>query len=339
VAILDRWIEQGAKYEPHWAFKTPVRPPVPEVRIHGVTLRNPIDSFIVARLEKERLSPSREADKTALLRRVSLDLTGLPPTIAELDAFLADGSPEAYEKAVDRLLASPHYGETWGRHWLDAARYADTNGFEKDAPRSIWPYRDWVIDAFNRDLPFDQFTVEQLAGDLLPNATLDQKVATGFLRNSMLNEEGGVEPEQFRTEGIVDRVETLGRAYLGLTIQCAQCHSHKFDPITHEEYFKFYAFLNNDEEAQMDVPAAAQRAQRSELEKKIAEIEQGLLADPELPNRMAAWEKEMAGTAGDWNVFWDAEVFGAVGTKFEKLSDGSFILRGIGRTPGSSRQA
>ena len=236
----------------HWAFKAPVRPAVPGSK-KLKWARTPIDHFILARLEKEGLKPSPEADKVTLLRRLSLDLIGLPPTIGEIDAFLADNSPDAYEKQVARLLESPHYGERWGRHWLDAARYADSDGFEKDKPRFIWAYRDWVINAFNRDLPYDRFVIEQIAGDLLPREPgpehQDAVIATGFLRNAMLNEEGGVDPEQFRMEGLFDRMDCIGKSILGLTIQCAQCHNHKFDPLKQEEYYRLFAFLNNDQEA------------------------------------------------------------------------------------------
>ena len=207
IALIARWIDAGAVLpapRKHWAFVPPVRPAPP--RAGGVgSVRNPIDAFVLARLGREGLKPSPEADRATLLRRVSLDLIGLPPTPAELDAFLNDRSPDAYEKQVDRLLASPHYGERWARVWLDAARYADSNGYEKDAPRFVWFYRDWVINALNRDLPYNQFVIEQIAGDLLPNATQDQRVATGFLRNSMINEEGGIDPEQFRMEAMFDR--------------------------------------------------------------------------------------------------------------------------------------
>jgi hypothetical protein len=228
VRLLREWIDAGAPWPDalagedlrkrnHWAFRPPVRPRLPAVKKHGWP-RNPIDRFVLARLEKEGLAPSPEADRVTLLRRLSLDLTGLPPTIGEVDAFLADKSERAYEKVVDRLLASPHYGERWGRHWLDGARYADSDGFEKDKSRQVWFYRDWVINALNRDLPYDRFIIEQIAGDLLPNASQDQIVATGFLRNSMVNEEGGIEPEQFRMEAMFDRMDALGKSVLGLTI-------------------------------------------------------------------------------------------------------------------------
>jgi hypothetical protein len=268
---------------------------------------------------------SPEADRTTLLRRLSLDLTGLPPTPKEMDDFVADKSADAYAKAVERLLASPHYGERWGRHWLDAARYADSNGFEKDAPRSIWPYRDWVISALNRDLPFDQFTIEQLAGDLLPKPSLDQKVATGFLRNSMLNQEGGIEPEQFRTEAMIDRVDAVGRAWLGLTIACAQCHNHKFDPLAQKEYFQLYAFLNNDDEPFLEVPTAEQQDKRDKLRAKIHTSEdQAMNAATNLAERLAAWEAKTAGATGEWQVLQPVE-WHNFATKYEKQPDGSLL--------------
>ena len=210
--------------------------------------RNEIDRFVLARLEAEGLAPSPEADRLTLLRRLTLDLTGLPPTVAEVEAFALDNRPEAYDEAVERLLASPHYGERWGRMWLDGARYADSDGYEKDKPRFVWAYRDWVVGALNRDLPYDQFIIEQIAGDMLPDATQDQVVATGFLCNSMLNEEGGVDPEQFRMEAMFDRMDALGKNVLGVTIQCCQCHNHKYDPIVQEEYYRMFAFLNDTDE-------------------------------------------------------------------------------------------
>ncbi|PYM13013.1 MAG: hypothetical protein DME18_10020, partial [Verrucomicrobia bacterium] len=207
--------------------------------------RNPIDRFVLARLEQEGIAASPEAGRATLIRRLSLDLCGLPPSPEEVEEFLRDTRPDAYERVVDRLLASPHYGERWGRWWLDAARYADSNGYSIDAPRQIWKYRDWVIDALNRDLPFDQFAVWQLAGDLLPDATLEQKIATGFHRNTQINQEGGIDPEQFRVESVVDRVNTTATVFLGVTLACAQCHDHKFDPLTQREYYQMFAFFNN----------------------------------------------------------------------------------------------
>lgn len=309
----------------HWAFKAPVRPPLPAVH-NKKWVRNPIDQFVLARLEKEKLSPSPEADRTTLVRRLHLDITGLPPSLKEIDEFVKDRSPDAYEKLVEKLLASPHYGERWGRHWLDVARYADSNGYEKDLPRSIWPYRDYVINAFNEDMPFDQFTVEQLAGDLLLNPTLEQRVATGFLRNSMINEEGGVDPEQFRNEAIIDRMDALGKAFLGLTINCCQCHNHKYDPIAQKEYYQLFAFLNNDDEPQLEVPNAQDQNQRKEIQNKIAAIEDEMLAKyPDISKKMDAWEKQMREVVGDWQVLDPEKYFGAVGTKFVKLKDKSLL--------------
>ncbi len=251
--ILQRWVAAGADYRPHWAFVPPRQAPLPAVELRDWA-RSPIDTFILARLDAEGLSPSRPADRATLIRRVSLDLVGLPPTPEEVDQFVADDSEDAYERLVDRLLASPHYGERWARRWLDLARYADTNGYEKDRPRSIWPYRDWVINALNAGMAFDQFTVEQLAGDLLPGATLEQRIATGFHRNTMLNEEGGIDPLEFRFHAMTDRVATTGTVWLGLTIGCAQCHSHKFDPVSHREYYQLMALLNNADEPELALP-------------------------------------------------------------------------------------
>ncbi len=321
IELIRKWIDAGARDEgigmkpelpatrnltpdtrPHWAFVPPVSPSIPAVK-NKAWVRNPIDNFVLVKLEQIGLVPSPEASKTQLIRRLSLDLTGLPPTIEEVEKFVADASPDAYEKLVDRLLASPHYGELWGRHWLDVARYADTNGFEKDQARTIWPYRDWVIKAFNQDMPFDQFTTEQLAGDLLPNPTLDQKIATGFLRNSMRNEEGSVYPEQFRVEGLVDRVDTMGKAFLGLTVNCAQCHTHKFDPIKHDEYYKFYAFFNSDEEPYLEVPSQEVFAKRAAIKEKIEKIQDNLLAkDVDLNQRLQAWEAQARKYEDKWEV-------------------------------------
>ncbi|HEX8912328.1 MAG TPA: DUF1549 and DUF1553 domain-containing protein [Humisphaera sp.] len=270
-ATLKRWVEQGADYAPHWAFVAPKQAPLPEVKQKDWA-RNPVDAFVLARLEKEGLKPSPEADRYALVRRAYLDLIGLPPTPEDADAFVQDKSPDAYEKVVDRLLASPQYGERWARRWLDLARYADTNGYEKDRPRSIWPYRDWVIKAINADMPFDRFTVEQLAGDLLPNATVDQKVATGFHRNTMRNEEGGIDPLEFRYYSMVDRVGTTGTTWLGLTVACAQCHTHKYDPIRHSEYYGLMAFLDNADEPELDLPDDAWHAKRKEAEAQVAKM-------------------------------------------------------------------
>ncbi len=309
----------------HWAFKAPVQSPLPAVKDKR-WVRNPIDDFILARLEKEHMHPSPEADRATLIRRLSLDLIGLPPSLKEIDDFLADHGTNAYEKVVERLLASPHYGERWAREWLDVARYADSNGYEKDLPRSIWPYRDWVINAFNRNMPFDEFTIEQMAGDLLPNATPDQKVATGFHRNSMVNEEGGVDPEEFRVAAIINRVETTSKAWLGLTMNCAQCHNHKYDPISQKEFYQFYAFLNNDDEPMLEVPNAAQRSKRAGIKQNIRAIEDELLAaDPDLAKRQSAWEEKERTNAVAWTVLEPESFYAAVGTKLSKLSDNSLL--------------
>ena len=244
IELLRRWVEQGAKWQAHWSFLTPKRPALPEV-MENAWPHNGLDRFILNRLDREGLKHSAEAPKETLFRRVSLDLTGLPPTPKELKAFLADDSPDAYERAVDRLLASPRYGERMAVRWLDAARYADTNGYQTDAERVMWRWRDWVIEAFNQDMPFDQFTIEQLAGDLLPKPTLDQRIATGFNRNHRGNAEGGIIPEEYAVEYVVDRVETTSTVWLGLTLGCARCHDHKFDPFKQKEFYGLYAFFNS----------------------------------------------------------------------------------------------
>ncbi len=252
IAKLVAWVQDGAvgpaEETPgrfiHWAYVAPQRHEPPSVK-RADWPKNAIDRFVLARLEKEAIAPSPAADRVTQLRRVSLDLIGLPPTPAEVDAFLSDESAGAYERVVDRLLASRHYGERWARPWLDVARYSDSNGYSIDAPRQIWKYRDWVVDALNRDLPFDQFVIDQLAGDLLPQPTVEQLVATGFNRNTQINQEGGIDPEQFRIEAVMDRANTYGTAFLGLTVACAQCHDHKFDQIKQKEYYQLYAFFNN----------------------------------------------------------------------------------------------
>ncbi len=293
IELLKQWIDQGANWSEHWAFVTPKRPALPTVK--GKTWpRNAIDHFILARLEKEGLKPGSEADRVRLIRRATLDLTGLPPTPAEVDAFLADRSPDAYEKVVDRLLASPHFGERLAVEWLDAARYADTHGYHIDAGRDMTRWRDWVIDAFNKNLPFDRFTVEQLAGDLLPNATLEQKVASGFNRNHMINFEGGAIPAEYHNAYIVDRVSTTGTVWLGLTVACAQCHDHKYDPISQKEFYQLYAFFHNVPENGLDgqkgnaapvlkAPTRRQEQRLRELDAAIKDVERQLAtAAPDL---------------------------------------------------------
>ena len=259
--------------------------------MHAGWARTPIDRFILASLDTAGLDPSPEADRRTLIRRVALDLTGLPPSIAEVDAFLADSSEGAYERVVDRLLASPHYGERWGRHWLDLARYADSNGYTIDGGRSIWKYRDWVIAALNRDLPFDQFTIEQIAGDMLPKATTDQIVATGFHRNTMLNQEGGTDKEQFRVEAVVDRVSTTSSAFLGLTLACARCHDHKYDPISQREFYQFFALLNNADEPSLALPTTQQAKELPAIDAEVAAVEKRLKeADGAIDGRQKEWE-------------------------------------------------
>ena len=286
-------------------------------------IRSPIDRFIVARLEREGLNLSPEADRVTLLRRLHLDLTGLPPSPSDVDHFLADKTSGAWDRVVSSLLASPHHGERWGRHWLDAARYADSDGFEKDKPRFVWAYRDWVVDALNRDLPYDQFLIEQIAGDLLPQATDSSRVATGFLRNAMLNEEGGADPEQFRIDGLIDRMDCIGKAVLGITIQCAQCHDHKYDPISQEEYYRFFAFLNNDHESSVVAYSPSQQLQRDQLARQIREQEEILrhtTADWQV--RMAAWEASVRGDQPEWTVV-HCEHVGERGERFYQYEDGS----------------
>ncbi len=255
ISVIRKWIDEGAKYTAHWAFEKPVRPARPTVR-QAAWVRNDIDAFVLARLEREGIAPSPEADPYTLARRIALDLTGLPPEPEVVRQFVHDKSPDAYERLVDRLLASPQYGERWARMWLDLARYADTQGYEKDNRRSIWPYRDWVVRALNANLPFDRFTVLQVAGDLLPNPSQDDLVATGFHRNTMTNTEGGTDDEEFRDAAVKDRVATTGLIWMGLTVGCAQCHTHKYDPIAHKEFYQLYAFFNQSEDSDKpeDVP-------------------------------------------------------------------------------------
>ncbi len=328
---LRQWIAAGAEYQTHWAFTAPVRPEVPATRNPAWT-HNDLDRFVLARLEAEGLAPSPAADRVALLRRLTLDLTGLPPTIAEIDAFLADNRPEVYDEAVERLLASPHYGERWGRMWLDGARYADSDGYEKDKPRFVWAYRDWVVAALNRDLPYDQFIIEQIAGDMLPGATQDQLVATGFLCNSMLNEEGGVDPEQFRMEAMFDRMDAIGKNILGVTIQCCQCHNHKYDPLAQEEYYRMFAFLNNTDERIAAVYTAAEQVRRAELLSQIAGIQRELQASsPDWPARLAAWEGQIRDEQLVWSVV-RPTLDASGGQKHYLLADGSVLAQGYAPT-------
>ena len=273
IRLIRHWIDQGAvwpetqgetKYEPHWAYRAPLRPSPPSVRNAG-WVRNPIDAFVLARLEQEGLAPSPEAPRVTLIRRVTLDLTGLPPAPGEVDAFLADTRPDSYEKVVDRLLASPHYGERWARSWLDLVRYADTDGGSWDKPRSMWPYRDWVIQALNQDMPFTRFTIEQIAGDLLPGATAAQFVAAGMHANTTLNQEDGVDVEEVRWEALTDRVDTTATVWLGATLACARCHNHKYDPFTQKDYYRLLAFFNHADVFDYELPGLHDPARSGKL--------------------------------------------------------------------------
>ncbi len=351
--LLKRWIAAGAEYAPHWAFVPPKLSPAPAVRGQD-WVRNPIDSYVLARLEAAGLAPRPEADRATLARRVALDLTGLPPTPEEADVFLKDPAPDAYAKYVERLLASPHYGERWARRWLDLARYADTNGYEKDRPRSMWPYRDWVIRAYNDDLPFDRFTIEQLAGDMLPNAGTESRVATGFHRNTMINEEGGIDPLEFRFHALVDRVNTNGTVWLGLTLLCVQCHTHKYDPIPHQDYYRLMAFLNGSDEVEMPVPDPFITQRREEHARKVAAAEAALESkfppDGELqwaplkPSKVEAGkaatevlEDGSVRTGGEspekntYTLTFDAELDGVAALRLEVLTDDKLPRRGPGR--------
>jgi hypothetical protein len=339
IDVIARWIDEGAVWpdalagsDParHWAFQ-PCKQPVPPKVQHQAWVRNPIDNFVLARLEAEGLAPAAEADPYTLVRRVYLDLIGLPPTPEEADAFAADPSPEAYEKVVDRLLASPAYGERWARPWLDLARYADTNGYEKDRTRSIWPYRDWVVQALNADMPFDQFSIEQLAGDLLPGASRSQQVATGFHRNTMENEEGGIDVEEFRVAALFDRVNTTATVWLGLTLGCCQCHSHKYDPFTQREYYQLMAFLNNCDEPELELFDPQVAARQEEVDAEIARLEAELLAQLprlEAEGKFAAWQAEEAGRARRWTIVPPQSALSEYHATMTVLADGSVLVSG-----------
>ncbi len=350
VATLEAWIAQGAKWSTgvqgeswHWAYRPPVRVNPPAVQ-DPYWPRTPIDFFILAKLEAEGLKPSPEANKETLLRRVSLDLTGLPPTPVEIDDFLADASPQAYDRVVDRLLASPHYGEKMAMKWLDLARYADTHGYEKDQRRTMWPYRDWVIDAFNQDMPFDRFTIEQLAGDLLPKPTVDQLVATGFNRNTQVNEEGGVDIEEFRIDSVIDRTNTVGIVWLGTTVGCAQCHNHKNDPITQEEYYRFLAYFNNDvydavkidpTEARaaggmLPVSTSEHRDELARTQHEITDLESTLSHTDAaaLASEQQSWEQTQATTSAAWTPLRIKNAASTGGATLTVTEDNSILASG-----------
>lgn len=320
-ALLQQWIAEGANYETHWSFVPPVQAALPSASNLAERIRNPIDNFVFDRLTREGLEPNPPADPAVLLRRVSLDLTGLPPTKEETEAFLADSAPDAYEKQVERLLQSPHFGERWAQVWMDLARYADTRGYEKDDRRTMWPFRDWVIRAINDNMPLDQFTREQIAGDLLENPTKDQIIATAFHRNTMTNDEGGTDNEEFRTAAVVDRVNTTMQVWMGMTMACAQCHTHKYDPITHKEYFEFYAFFNQSEDADLtsdapllDTPTGDQQKQLDDATAKLSEAQASLHAlagDPAPPPAVApvagGWHRLSAFAANTFDLAFDRD--------------------------------
>jgi len=341
IATLKTWVEQGANWSAHWSFLPPKTQVVPALKNVGV--RNSIDAFVLDRLQREGLKPSSEADRATLIRRLSLDITGLPPTPAEVAAFMKDDSPNAYEKVVDRLLASPHYGERMAMQWLDGARYADSNGYQADFERFMWRWRDWVIDAYNSNKPFDQFTIEQLAGDMLPNATSSQKLATGFNRNHRINTEGGIIAEEWRIETIVDRVDTTFSVWLGLTMGCCRCHDHKYDPITQKEFYQAFAFFNNTPESGIGsegpvntppiikVPRTEDEATLARLKTTIeAAIAKTKAADAELPAQLAAWEKtlDVKKLGPNWLTPKPIDVTSAGKTKLDIKQDNSVQASG-----------
>ncbi len=350
IAIIRQWIDAGApgpdstaplaavNPPKHWSYIKPVRPALPQVK-DAAWCRNPIDNFILARLEREGLRPAPAAPKSRLLRRVYLDLTGLPPSPKEVEAFLADQSPDAYEKVVDRLLASPRYGERWARPWLDLARYADSNGYEKDRRRTAWEYRDWVIRALNQDMPFREFTIEQIAGDMLPNPTHDQLIATGFNRNSMINQEGGIDIDEYYWYSLVDRVSTTASVWLGSTLACAECHNHKFDPFPQKDYYRFLAFFGNlkhhemedpggrwMEEGELELPTPEQAEQSKSIRAQVAKLQSALdTQTPELDNAQKSWETALVESESQWSALEPVRYESAGGATLKVMQDGSIL--------------
>jgi hypothetical protein len=354
IATLRRWIDEGAKWPDtlsserdatpkHWAYVKPERPALPAVK-ETAWIRNPIDRFVLARLEKEGLKPSPEASKETLIRRLSLDLVGLPPTPAEVDAFIGDTRPDAYERLVDRLLASPRYGERWATPWLDLARYADSDGWTHDRKRVAWPYRDWVIKALNGNMPFDEFTIEQLAGDMLPDATVGQRVATGFIRSSMLQTEGGTDPAENNWNAQIDRTSTVGTTWLGSTIGCAECHNHKYDPFTQKQFYQMVAFFNNSKftnenheagsalnylEPELDLASPAQAKQRDEINAKLKPLEEQLNdSSPAFQKRETDWERAVLEFEKQWQALRPTRVVSTFGTTLRASADGSILASG-----------
>ncbi|HND54538.1 MAG TPA: DUF1549 domain-containing protein, partial [Pirellulaceae bacterium] len=321
IETLRQWIKDGAPYETHWAFTTPKK-----TAASASGPAHPVDAFVAARLKSRELGLSQAAPAPILVRRLYLDLVGLPPSPTEL----AEAEQRGWDATVELLLKSERFGEKWARHWLDAARYSDTNGYEKDLPREQWKWRDWVVDSFNRDLPYDRFLIEQLAGDLLPDATQDQVIATGFLRNSMINEEGAIVPEQFRMVEMFDRLDCVGKSILGLTTQCAQCHSHKFDPLTQDEYYGMFAFLNNSYEAQSWVYSPEQLKQIAELHQKVAAAEQRLRdARPQWRDEFTAWQKTLAEKQPKWEPLVATELGSVSGLNHPtQETDRSLLMKG-----------
>ncbi len=353
VEVIRKWIDEGARGPDsgtplaatgpvkHWAYVKPVRPDLPKVN-DAAWCKNPIDYFVLAKLASQDLKPSPEASKEVLIRRVSLDLTGLPPTPQEVDAFLADHSPQAYEKVVDRLLASPHYGERWAAMWLDLARYADTNGYEKDLRRLMWKYRDWVINAFNQDMSFRDFTIQQIAGDMLPKPSNHDLIASGFNRNAMTNMEGGVDPEEYYFYTQVDRVDTTATVWLGSTLACAECHNHKFDPFTQKDYYRFLAFFDNEQHVDVDadggphakepileLPTPEQAAKSKELRAKITGLQTVLdTPTPALAAAQAEWEKDIKSAESKWSILKPDHYESLGGATLKLLPDGSILAGG-----------
>jgi hypothetical protein len=332
VRLLERWILEGAPYSAHWAYAPPSRPPLPDVRSRDWP-HNAIDAFVLDRLERAKLLPSPDADRYAFVRRAALDLTGLPPQVGDADDFAADPAPDACERLVDRLLARPAFGEHWARMWLDLARYADSAGYADDPPRTIWAYRDYVIDSFNTDKPFDRFTVEQIAGDLLEAPSDEVLVATAFHRNTQTNNEGGTNDEEFRNVAVVDRVNTTMAAWMGTTMACAQCHNHKYDPISQEEYFRFFSFFNqtadadrSDESPVLALYDEAQKRRRAELEAEVSRLEEVLRTPtPELAASQARWEANLAPDLA-WHALPPEALGSRQGAPWRRLDDGSVLV-------------
>ncbi|MEC7596796.1 MAG: DUF1549 domain-containing protein, partial [Planctomycetota bacterium] len=330
IQAMRQWIEQGAAYENHWAYE-PLADHMPPSSAHQEWTKSPIDSFIADGFERNHLQPADKANRETLYRRLSLDLLGLLPDTDEVRDYVSDPRPDADQRVIDRMLASPHFGERWGRHWLDQARYADTHGYTVDSPRTMWPYRDWVIDAFNSDMAFDQFTIEQLAGDLLPEPTLSQVVATGFHRNTLINQEGGSDAEQFRNETVVDRVNTTGAVWLGLTVGCSQCHNHKYDPLQQVEYYQLFAFFNSTQDVNSVNPVVRVFTQQQEnrLQQLDAELKQAK-SDLATYDRMKKEQNtaDAEPTSPEWLTISPLDLQSEAGARFEILEDGSILVSG-----------